>query len=268
LRTKTIGNCRVKKCDGFSTDKLPIVFIHGAWGSSEHFDWYANEFTMKNYHTYQIKLPAHDINSFAVPRYSLQEYASMVSLAIRRIGKKCIVIGHSMGGLLAQKAAEQNPDLVQKVILIASAPPRGIFLFNPPMIGRVVRHKPYRDAMLHNRPLIVEEIDQNKFLFNIDEPENEQLWHTQWKAKLLPESSKALFQLSLLSLPVKKLKQPILFFASEADRLVPFKTSWVMYKKKHTNSQLHRYYYDGHYFFLDPRYRKQILKDMLRFIAE
>ena len=63
--------------------------------------------------------------------------------------REAVVIGHSMGGLVAQKAAEGGR--VRAAVFVASAPPKGIRALAGPVLWRMPR---YAMSILRSRPFI------------------------------------------------------------------------------------------------------------------
>ena len=83
------------------------------------------------------------------------------ALEVARALGNPVVIGHSMGGLLAQKMAEAGA--VRAAVLLCAAPPRGILVTSPSLIGRQLKHMP---AMLGSRPLTASRGDCDWLMFN------------------------------------------------------------------------------------------------------
>lgn len=111
-----------------------IVFIHGMWGNAGVWDCYCSFFEAKGYDCRVPVLRFHKADPAAKPRpelgqVSLLEYVEDLSRELRGQSTKPVVIGHSMGGLLAQMLAERQ--LASAVVLLSPAPIAGTLLMNP-----------------------------------------------------------------------------------------------------------------------------------------
>jgi non-heme chloroperoxidase len=107
-----------------------IFMIHGMWGGSWYWQKYRNFFEARGYRCIATTLPYHDIASKGTPdprlgTTSLIDYVDALSREIATLDEKPIVMGHSMGGLLAQMLAERG--LASAAVLLTPAPPAGIF---------------------------------------------------------------------------------------------------------------------------------------------
>lgn len=245
------------------TNGKTIMFIHGAWGSLHQFDWYADTLHKEGYTTYQLSLPFHTKgHEKELSRISILDYVKVVQQEIAHITEHITLIGHSMGGIICQRVAAELPEKVAKLVLIASAPPRGILLWNPKMMLQVISTWCYLKAMIFGGPLSVLPKDQNVFLFNTFENKTRADF---WKKQLLPESGKALLQLSTFSVGIKKIHCPVLLFSSPEDNLVPYKTSVAMRRKY--NGRLVPMT-GGHYFFLEEISRGKIMMQLHYFLCK
>jgi pimeloyl-ACP methyl ester carboxylesterase len=90
---------------GNTEAKAAIVFIHGVAAGAWCFENMAGYFNALDYATYRIDLPGHGTRKKRKEKLSLERYR----LAARRLVKiaktnheKVFVVGHSMGGLIAQ----------------------------------------------------------------------------------------------------------------------------------------------------------------------
>ncbi|MET0546749.1 MAG: alpha/beta fold hydrolase [Caulobacterales bacterium] len=102
-----------------------IVFIHGAFTSSWSFDRFRKPFERAGYRVRTVDLPHHEPKADldALAACGLREYVRAVERDIADL-ERPILIGHSMGGLLAQIVASRRP--VAAKILLAPAAPWGV----------------------------------------------------------------------------------------------------------------------------------------------
>jgi non-heme chloroperoxidase len=106
-----------------------IVMIHGMFVGPWCWDPYRNYFEQRGYRVITPTLRYHDLPLSSPPNPGLMEtgirdYVADVEKELRALDQKPIVIGHSMGGLIAQILASKG--LAKATILIAPAVPRGI----------------------------------------------------------------------------------------------------------------------------------------------
>ncbi len=104
-----------------------ILFIHGlmhaAWCWQKYYMPYFQE---AGYNVYAIDLSNHGENSKekSLKFTSISDYVQDIKEALENIEEECILIGHSMGGMIIQKYLENNT--CDKVVLLTPVPPNGI----------------------------------------------------------------------------------------------------------------------------------------------
>jgi non-heme chloroperoxidase len=106
-----------------------IFMIHGMWGGGWYWDKFQGYFEDKGYRCIVPYLRHHNIRPDDPPppglgTTSLLDYAEDLELEIKQLDDKPIIMGHSMGGLLAQILASR--DLAKAAVLITPASPAGI----------------------------------------------------------------------------------------------------------------------------------------------
>jgi pimeloyl-ACP methyl ester carboxylesterase len=105
---------------------VPLLFVHGAWHAAwcwdEHFLGF---FADKGYRAVAVSLRGHGGSPSSKPlrRCSIADYVEDVTFVADNLPSRPVVIGHSMGGLIAQKylASHDAP----AGVLMASMPPQG-----------------------------------------------------------------------------------------------------------------------------------------------
>lgn len=108
----------------------PLLFIHGASGTSQCWKNYLPYFANEGWEAFAVNLRGHfpSEREEALAQVTLEDYLHDVEKVIHRLSiENCAIIGHSLGGLIAQKAAE-NIHSIKALITIASAPPLGVAL--------------------------------------------------------------------------------------------------------------------------------------------
>src|SRR3954451_2481043 len=106
---------RVREYSGSGT---PVVFLHGLLDSSEGWHEVAAASTRP---CYAIDLPG--FGGSTTPAYErIASYAREVGQTLDRLGlDRYVLVGHSFGGAVATAIAEQRPDDVAALLLIAPA---------------------------------------------------------------------------------------------------------------------------------------------------
>lgn len=107
-----------------------IFMIHGMWGGGWYWDNYKTFFEKKGYKCITPYLRHHEIAANdpapdGLGETSLLDYAKDLEIKIKELPEKPILMGHSMGGLLAQILASR--DCAKSAILITPAAPAWIF---------------------------------------------------------------------------------------------------------------------------------------------
>ena len=104
----------------------PIVMVHGAFCAGWAFDHFRLPFEATGHRVIAPDLPGHENNPGrpTVARRSMSDYARAVRRVIDEQPSRPILIGHSMGGLVAQMAATRSP--VAGLILLAPSCPWGV----------------------------------------------------------------------------------------------------------------------------------------------
>jgi len=111
-----------------------IFMIHGMWGGGHVWDHYKPFFEAQGYRVITPTLRFHEeqyrtVAPEALGTVSLLDYVADLEAQIRALDEKPILMGHSMGGLLAQILASRG--LAQSLVLLTSAPPAGILALRP-----------------------------------------------------------------------------------------------------------------------------------------
>lgn len=102
----------------------PILMVHGAFSGGWSFDAFKAPFEAAGHRCATPDLPGHGADAAHVASFSMTDYASAIVGQIEASAKPPIVVGHSMGGLVALMAASRAK--VSGLILIAPSSPWGV----------------------------------------------------------------------------------------------------------------------------------------------
>jgi non-heme chloroperoxidase len=118
-----------------------LVMIHGMWGPSPHWAAFTKAFEDAGHRVIAPVLRHHDCDPADPPdpalgKTSLLDYAADLEVTIAALPEKPVIIGHSMGGLIAQILAARG--LAKAAIFLTPAPPAGwpavLILFMPSVL--------------------------------------------------------------------------------------------------------------------------------------
>ena len=109
--------------------RATLFMIHGMWGGPWCWDNFRGFFEARGYHCVAATLPFHDLDPRGAPdrrlgTASLLDYADALDQQIRSLGTTPILVGHSMGGLLAQVLGSRGR--AEALVLLSPASPAGI----------------------------------------------------------------------------------------------------------------------------------------------
>ncbi len=203
-----------------------LFMIHGMWGTAQDWENYRPFFEARGYRCVTPTLPYHDQGPQAAPdprlgTASLLDYAAALERQIGQLDEKPVIIGHSMGGLLAQILAARGR--ARKLVLLAPAAPAGIFLLTPTVIRCFWRYalrwgfwkrpysEPFQDAVYSTLHLL--------------DPRTQRELH----AGQVPESGRAIFEIGCWPLyrgpattvDAARITCPVLVVAGTQDRITP-----------------------------------------------
>lgn len=107
-------------------NRPPVVMIHGAFAGPWAWDGFAGKFRAAGYKVHAPMLRHHDKQkpSASLGQTSLGDYAGDLEAFVKELDAPPIVIGHSMGGLLAQMLAARCP--ASALVLLAPSAPWGV----------------------------------------------------------------------------------------------------------------------------------------------
>ena len=140
----TQPRCIVRKA-GRGVRRAPLLFVHGAftgaWCWDEHFLPY---FAARGHDAWAVDLRGHGADAGSVDLASVDDYVADVLLAVAQIGEPPVIVGHSMGAIVVQRAMRRTAVLA--AALLAPVPPQGLlgssFLLaakNPEMFNEINR---------------------------------------------------------------------------------------------------------------------------------
>jgi pimeloyl-ACP methyl ester carboxylesterase len=98
-----------------------LVFLHGFCESKELWNELISKLAEK-FHCVALDLPGYGENLKPVEDYSIEAMAEAVHVELKKLHiKKCILVGHSLGGYVSLAFAEKFPKMLQGVCLFHSS---------------------------------------------------------------------------------------------------------------------------------------------------
>jgi pimeloyl-ACP methyl ester carboxylesterase len=201
------------------------VLIHGMWATPDVWRNWGAFLEARGWQSMAPALRHHETQPLAPPpelgTTSLIDYADDLEVTLRALPEKPIVVGHSMGGLLALMLCARG--LARAGVLLTPAPTAGVLALRPSNLWAFARiqmnwgwwRKPHRATL------------------------SEALWHTfnttdrregaERHAAFVHDSGRALFEMALpwldggkaATIDPRLVTVPLLFVAADKDRLTP-----------------------------------------------
>ena len=196
----------------------PLLFIHGtghaAWCWDEYFLPY---FAESGFSAHAVSLRGHGASEGGerLKWTSIADYVEDVFQTARQLPEMPVIVGHSLGGLVAQKFLEKHD--APAGILLAPSPSEGMFLSglkiqlrNPWLMAKVTFKQDY--AVMFSTAKLAK-----KFLFSADADDARV---AKYVARFGSESYRAALEM-IFNLPnPRKIKTPLLVVGAEDDALV------------------------------------------------
>jgi non-heme chloroperoxidase len=221
---------------------MPVVFVHGLWLHAESWGAWVERFRDAAYAPIAPGWPG-DADSVAETRkqpdrvagYGIDDVVSHYAGIIRGLDAKPIVVGHSFGGLIAQRLLGE--DLAAAAVAIDPAPVKGV-LFLPPSALRVASIA-LRSPANRNRAVALTP-EQFRYGFgNAISPQESAELYERWT---IPSPGKPLFEAAVANFapgsPAKvrtgnATRGPLLITAGGKDHTVPGAVSRATRKLYH-----------------------------------
>ena len=238
------GNIHTDSVSADVATNANVLCLHGLCAGSWTFEALLPMIAARGYNAHAISYRGHPPNPPLknIGRVSVAEYAREAGQVARALDRP-IVIGHSLGGLVALMLAGRN--LIRAAVLISPAPPRGISIFSPAIVLRMLNYLP---AMVFSGPLRMREGDVNAMVLNRIEPAKREAIRRRFVA----DSGCAARQVTLgkYRIPARAVRVPLLIVCGDEDRFIPLRVSQRVARKY--DAPLHVARNHGHFLFGEP----------------
>ena len=221
----TMHGLSVRVTHARAASRPPLLLVHGMFGGGWYWEKYQQFFAARGYSSYALDLRGHHgsrpVNNLGHVR--VRDYVDDALAVARTLGRP-IVIGHSMGGLVAQRLAED--DAVIAAVMLCAAPPRWIPSLSIPLASRIWHYVP---NMLLSKELMPRKEDAAFLMYNRTPAQEAD----EYYRRLVPESGRAGLEMSLGAIPInaKRIRCPMLSVAGEDDNSVVPRIGKALSKK-------------------------------------
>lgn len=235
----------------------PIIFLHGYTDSWHSFQSILPHLP-SNVHAFAISQRGHGDSDRPLTGYALSDFASDIADFMKqlKIGP-AIIVGHSMGGIIAQQLTLDYPQLVKGLVIVSSTPQ---FVDNPEMTGFLAAINSLGDtvdpefAKAFQAGTIVKPID--KTYFDTLVAESCKVPGHVWKAAMAAIAS------TNFTTKLPKITQPVLVFWGDKDNIC-FRSDQDLFMGQLSKAKLLVYEGIGHALHWEEPAR--FVKDLLAF---
>jgi len=211
---RRIGDLLLEHAAPPAPSGAPLLYVHGLWGGAWVFEEWLRASAAHGHEAWAVNLRGHHGSRpvAALGSVGLEDYVRDVADVLDVVGPAAVV-GHSMGGLVAQIVASR--DDVSAAVLIASAPPPGI----PLITWALLRRMPwYLADVLAPRAFRARRADTDALSLNAVPPAH----RASVAARLVDDSGRVARQLALGRVaPPPRPRCPMLVLGAGRDRLIP-----------------------------------------------
>lgn len=244
IRAGKLTNGMVLRLTDVSRETPPVIAIHGMWARSARWVNFGKFFTENGFLFVAPTLRYHYLNNACDANLGTTSVLDHVSDILEfidlikrhyKINVPPIVMGHSMGGLIAQKVAEETE--LSGLILINSAWPQGIKaklnllyrLRTLRYIFQILRSKPFK---------ISYKLASTYVMNNIPKSERRGLYD-----KFVHESGRSAREILLgrIAVDETKINCPVLVVGCSKDRIVPSSVAIDLFTKYYNIGKHNRF---------------------------
>jgi non-heme chloroperoxidase len=202
-----------------SPRNTPLLFLHGAyaaaWCWDEHFLTF---FAGHGYACHALSVSGHGASPGRerLDSFGIDHYVRDVAEVAAQLTAPPVLIGHSMGGFVAQKFLESHE--AAGLVLMASVPPQGLWAaalglaFQKPGLMNDL------NRLLGGGQVALDTLRQAMFSQPVEMADL-----ARWYKRMQPESHRAIWDMTLFNLPLKSRMNlpPLLVLGGEHDTLIP-----------------------------------------------
>jgi pimeloyl-ACP methyl ester carboxylesterase len=215
IETVHVDDLTVARARPQRATRDPVLFVHGYFADARLWIDWLQRFASRGTPAYAVNLrgrsgsrPGTDLG-----HSSVDDFVADAACVVRELGAPAVV-GHSMGGLIAQRLAADGA--VRAAVLVTPAPPRGITVLSPRLLMKQLKYLPdiVRSRLVHPAREDLRELVLNRVPAGRQESVLDLLG---------PDSGRAARDMSITGVPVdaRRVRCPLLVIAAEDDRFIP-----------------------------------------------
>jgi pimeloyl-ACP methyl ester carboxylesterase len=193
----------------------PVLFVHGYYADASAWTEWLTRFAAHGTPAYAVNLRGRSGSrpNTLLGSASISDFADDAAAVATHLGCPG-VIGHSMGGLIAQCLAERGG--ARAAVLLTPAPPRGIPLLNARLAMKQFKILP---QILLSRVVQPDLEALRALAFNCTPAALQDVA----LARMVPESGRAAREMSITGVPIDRarVRCPLLVVAAAEDRFIP-----------------------------------------------
>jgi len=241
--------------------KSPLVFLHGLWSGSWCWRQWSTHFSNLGWECWVVNFRGRTGESRpeTLAQLTLQDCLEDLRQVIHALASPPILLAHSLGGLVAQKAAEEEETAA--LILLSSLPPAGIQNRSSRPL-RLLRLK-YFPLMLLRRPMRIQDKDFSRYwLASLPEDQRASVLRS-----LVPESGHLVAELfhPTVSPEPGRIRCPVLVVAGGEDAVVPAAATRELAQR--LGAELKEYPHHGHWM-MGGEAGEETVRDIHRWIIQ
>ncbi|MCH8055912.1 MAG: alpha/beta hydrolase [Deltaproteobacteria bacterium] len=241
--------------------KSPLVLIHGLWSGSWCWHRWATHFSNLGWECWAVNFRGRVEEKAleVLERLSFQDCMEDLKRVIRAASFPPVLVAHSLGGLIAQKAAEGEK--LSALILLSSLPPREIKVVTPHAL-RLLRLK-YLPLLFLRRPFCLQEKDfRRSWLASLPESD-----HPDILKRMVSESSHLIgeFFNRCVEVDPGRIRCPVLAVGGGEDGVVPMASLREMAQR--LGADLKEYPNHGHWM-MEEQGGERIVRDIHRWVVQ
>jgi pimeloyl-ACP methyl ester carboxylesterase len=241
--------------------KSPLILIHGPWVGSRCWRPWDTHFANLGWECWAINLRGRfgERALELLKRLTFEDCLGDLKRVIRASPFPPVLLAHSLGALVAQKAAEKEE--VSALVLLSGLPPCEIKMAVP-RARRLLRLK-YAPLLFLRRPFCIEESDfRRSWLHSVPESQ-----HREILQSLVPESSYLVsdFFDRRIGVNADSIRCPVLVVGGREDRVVPVESQREM--ARWLGADLREYPDRGHWIMAEEG-GEQIVREIHRWVVK
>lgn len=263
FRTELLGGVPVEVWEPAQDAGIPadsVVIVHGFWAWSYHLRVLARPIVQAGFRVYSLSLRGHH-PEYPVPligKVPLASYFEDMERVAAEVPALKALIGHSLGGLIALKAAEAVQ--VPRLVLLSPSPPRGVpFPKSPDAAVGLLRHS---REILFGLPMIPDFwIARRTFLRGLPPEKQKSLYRS-----MVHDSGTALRETAFTQMPVafQDVKARTLVLIGDDDNVTP--PPAARRTAEFLRAEFKSFPHTGHHLMETPAW-PAIVTEILRFLA-